>query len=67
MKPKAVNSSVKHSLSLSRDIRVMVTLVARPLLTRCARDSMMYSRAERVVIFEQYFASKSFATAPETF
>jgi hypothetical protein len=28
---------------------------------------MMYSRAERVVIFEQYFASKSFATAPETF
>jgi hypothetical protein len=67
MKPKEVNSLVKHSLSLSRDTRVMVTLVARPLLTRCAHDNMMYSRTERVVILEQYFASKSFGTAPEIF
>jgi hypothetical protein len=57
--------------SISHDIEVKVTLVARPLLTPVAqklcRWNIVYSRSELVFILEYDFASKSFASVHEEF
>jgi hypothetical protein len=59
---KQVHLNVIDSPNLTRDTRVKVTLVARPLFKSCDGAKMVYSRAERVFILEHYFASRSFAS-----
>jgi hypothetical protein len=57
--------------NLFHDIRVKVTLVARPLLIPVAQSRadaiMMYSRVEHVFILKHYFLSKLFTAFREAF
>jgi hypothetical protein len=57
------------SSDLPRDMRIKVTLIARPLYTSAAqklcRVNIVYSRAERVFILEHIRPSKAFAVARE--
>jgi hypothetical protein len=62
---------VISSHTLPHVTRVKVSLIALPLLTlvarRCSGVNMVYSWAERLLIPELYFASKSFAAVREAF
>jgi hypothetical protein len=53
------------SPNLPRDTRIKVAWLlgrcSRQLRKRCARANMVYSRAQRVLILEHYFAQKSFS------